>query len=149
MASLGQSVARERPTGARRWGFSLPSINWWLVSAVALFVVGAALPVLQSSATTSRGFEIRTVEQRQAVLRGEIALLEAQIAEQSSLERIRQRAEALGLRPPHEQPIPVSVTVPGPEPAKIPAEYLPAAAPTPEQPDSWWRWLLNWLPLPE
>ncbi|GBD23621.1 Cell division protein FtsL [bacterium HR29] len=148
MASLGRPIAQGGTAGARRQGLRLPAVNWWLVAAIAVFAIGAALPVLQSSATTSRGFDIRAVEQRQAELRGEIATLEAQIAAQSSLERVRQRAEAMGLRPSSE-PIVVSVDVPGPEPARIPAEYLPEAVPTPERPDSWWRSLLKWLPLPE
>jgi len=148
MATLGRPIARGGTAEAQRPGVRFPAINWWLVAAIAVFAVGAALPVLQSSATTSRGFDIRAVEQRQAELRGEIAALEAQIAPQSSLERIRQRAEAMGLHPA-ATPVVVTVDVPGPEPARIPAEYLPAAAPTPERPDSWWRSLLKWLPLPE
>lgn len=152
MASLGRSiggreaVGRGEAVGSRR--LPLPSLNGWVVGAIVVLAMGAALPVIQSSAATSRGFDLRAIEQRQADLRGEIAALEAAIGEESSLERVRLRAQRLGLRPA-SAPIVVEVDVPGPEPARVPAEYLPEAAPAPEQPDSWWQSLLRWLPLPD
>lgn len=145
MATLDRPLPR---VGLGRLGLRLPRWNWWITAATLTFLFGAALPVLQSSATTSRGFEIRSLEQRRQELQAEIALLQAQIAEEGSLERVRERAAALGLKPA-EDPIVVEVDVPGPVPAQVPARYLPEAAPAAERPAPWWQSLFAWLPLPD
>ncbi len=145
MATLERPLPR---VGLGRLGLRIPRWNWWLTAATVTFLLGAALPVLQSSVTTSRGFEIRSLEQRRQELQAEIALLQSEIAEEGSLERVRERAAALGLRPA-ENPLFVTVDVPGPVPAQVPARYLPEATPVAERPEPWWQSLLRWLPFPD
>jgi hypothetical protein len=118
--------------------------NWWVLSAAAIAGLSAMLPVLQNSAATTRGFEIQQSHAQQADLQGEISLLESDVARLTSLTRIERRAREIGLGP-SDNPIYVNVDVAGPQPAKIPSEYLPPVVPRREQPDSWWRSLIDWL----
>lgn len=120
--------------------------NWWVLSAVAIAGFSAMLPVLQNSAATSRGFDIQQSQARQAKIQGEISLLESDVARLTSLSRIGRRAKEIGLGP-SDHPIYINVDEAGPQPAKIPAEYLPPVAPTRDIPDSWWQSLIDWLSL--
>ena len=63
----------------------------------------------------------------QSVLEAEMRQLEAEIARLLSVERIERRAGEIGLAPATD-PIYVHIGEAGPEPSKIPAEYLPKAA---------------------
>jgi hypothetical protein len=92
---------------------------------VVLLGIGGTLPVLQNSASTAAGFDIRDLEAEQAQLRTEISLLEGDVARLTTLERIERRAAQLGLGPATEPPIYVHVDEAGPEPAQLPFEYLP------------------------
>lgn len=123
-------------------------INWPLLLAAGVAAACAMLPVLQNSTTTSRGFELQELQARQATLEGDISLLESDIARLTSLTRIQRRAVEIGLQPATD-PIFVEVAEPGPEPARIPAEYLPPPPQEQPQPDSWFRSLWQWLPLPD
>lgn len=118
------------------------AINWWVLGAFLVFGIGAMLPVLQNSTATSRGFEVQQLEAQQAQLNGEIRQLEAEVAGLTSLERIQRRAQDIGLAPGVD-PIYITVSEPGPAPAKLPAEYLPEPARTPGEPESWWRSILG------
>ena len=133
-----------RPLG-QRLPLPLPiprgAINWWVVSAIVLFGFGAMLPVVQNSSATSQGFNVQRVRAEQTRLNGDIRLLEADVAQLSSLGRIQRRAEEIGMVP-GDRPIYVQVTEAGPEPAKLPAEYLPGPVSKTDEPDSWWRSLL-------
>jgi len=137
-----RGVARpfERPAGPVRTGR-------WVAAGVAIIGVGAMLPVLQKSTLTSRGFLLQQHQAEQARLTSEIHLLEADVARLTSQERLERRAHQIGLIPA-EDPLYIDVSVPGPEPAKIPAEFLPPREPTVEDPAPWWRSLLSLLPLP-
>lgn len=104
------------------------------------------LPVLQNSAATTRGFEIQQSQAQQARLQGEIGLLESDVARFTSLTRIERRAKEIGLGP-SDHPIYITVDEAGPQPAKIPSEYLPPLVPRRDTPDSWWRSLIDWLSL--
>jgi hypothetical protein len=145
-------AAINRPLPGLRRPVPLPriatGINWWVLGAVAIAAFSAMVPVLQNSTTTSRGYEVQQLQADEATLRGEIGLLESDVARLTSLTRIQRRAAEIGLGP-SSAPIFVNVTEPGPAPAKIPAEYLPPQ--TQEQPatESWLRSLWTWLPLPE
>ncbi|OAI39194.1 hypothetical protein AYO38_01635 [bacterium SCGC AG-212-C10] len=145
-------AAINRPLPGMRRPVPLPriatGINWWVLGAVAIAAMSAMVPVLQNSTTTSRGYQVQQLQAEQATLRGQIGLLESDVARLTSLTRIQRRAAEIGLAP-STPPIFVSVSEPGPVPAKIPAEYLPPL--TQEQPatDTWWHSLLTWLPLPE
>ncbi len=122
--------------------------NWWVAGAIILAVFSATLPVIQNSETTSRGFEVQSLQAEQASLRGDIGLLESDVARLTSLTRIQRRATQIGLIPAAD-PVYVNVDEPGPAPAKIPAEYLPAPAPRAQGSTPWWRSITEWLPLPD
>lgn len=128
---------------------SFPGIrlNWWLVWGVVVLGAGGTLPVLQSSAATSRGFEIRDLDAEQAQLRTDISLLEGDVARLTSLERIERRAKELGMAESIEPPLFVTVDAPGPAPARIPSEYLPSQAAEIRTAEPWWRAILSWLSI--
>lgn len=136
-------------TGSRRPGIGIkaPRINGWIVASVLVAGIGASLPVVQASVATSRGFDSQLLDAQQAALRSEIRLLESDVARLTSADRIERRARDIGLEPATD-PIYVEVAVPGPAPAKIPAEYLPKGAPPAANPESWWQSLFAWIPLP-
>jgi hypothetical protein len=143
-------AAINHPLGGARRGipFPAPRINGWILASVLVASLGAALPVLQHSIATSRGFDSQLLDARQAQLQGEIRALEAAVARLASLDRVEQRANELGMVPA-EDPLYVTVDEPGPAPAKVPAELLPRAVPAePDDPAPWWRMSVNWLPLP-
>ena len=122
----------------------LGGINRWLVGAVFLAGVMALLPVMQNSWVTSQGFDLQAIEQQKAATRGQMSLIETDVARLTSLSRIERRATEMGLVPAFD-PIYVSVDVAGPAPAKIPAEYLPGPAVQTSETAPWWRSLLQWL----
>lgn len=124
------------------------AINWWVLGAITLASLSAMLPVLQNSATTSRGFEVQELQAQQVRLEGEIAIVESDVARLTSLARIEKRAAELGLAPA-TSPIYIAVDAAGPAPAKIPAEYLPLPERAPEPQESGWGSLLRWLPSPK
>jgi hypothetical protein len=142
-------AAINHPLGGARRGipFPAPRLNGWILASVLVAAIGAMLPVLQNSIATSRGFDSQLLDARQTSLRSEIRVLEAEVARLTSLDRIERRALVLGLVPA-EEPRFVAVDVPGPAPAKIPAEHLPGVVPIQDDPAPWWRSLVNWLPLP-
>ena len=124
---------------------AVPHPNWWVVGAAVLAGLSAMLPVFQNSATTSTGFDLQSLENEQGRLQGEIGLLEGDVARLSSLSRIQRRANELGFVAAMD-PIYVRVDEAGPEPAKIPAEFLPPPIPRAVGRSSWWRSLFEWLP---
>jgi len=126
--------------------FAGAQINWWVMAAIAVFGIGAILPVLQNSSATTRGFDVQRLDADQAKLNGDIRLLESDVAELTSLTRIQSRAAELGLWPGID-PIFIRVDEPGPAPAKIPAEYLPGPVRSADEPDPWWRSLFSWVSL--
>jgi hypothetical protein len=126
----------------------LGRLNWWVIGAVVMVGISATLPVLQRSTATSEGFATQGTELEKASLNGEIRALEQEVSHLTSLPRIELRAAQIGLSP-GPQPIYLTVTEPGPAPAKIPAEYLPVPVPQTDGPESWWRSILHWLPLPD
>jgi hypothetical protein len=123
-----------------------PRINGWIVGGLLLAGLGAALPVLETSMATTRGFDNQALTAEKLTLQGDIRELEAQVANFTSLQRIERRALSLGLVPASE-PLYIEVSEPGPEPAKIPAGYLPVATPELGEPESWWESFVGWLPL--
>jgi len=145
MAAINQSFGHAR----RGLPLRMPSAepNWWVLGALALLGASAMLPVLQNSAATSSGFQIQSAQAEQVKINGDIRLLESEVAQLTSLARIQRRAGEIGLGP-GDNPYFVNVDQPGPAPAKIPSEYLPAPAPTRSEPEPWWRSLFSRVPLP-
>lgn len=143
MATLHPPLGR-----ARRLPLPSPAggPNWWLVAGVAIVGVAAMLPVLQNSTATSEGFGAQRYQAQEDQLNAQISVLESDLAQLTSLDRIQRRATELGLGP-GQNPIYVTVDVPGPAPAKLPAEYLPTALPKPQvAPAPWWEPLVAWIP---
>jgi hypothetical protein len=142
-------AAINHPLGQRRRGIPIPlpgSPNWWVLGAMAIVGFSAMLPVLQSSWTTTRGFETQDLEARQAQLSGDIRTLESEVAKLTSLTRIERRALAMGLVP-GGTPLYVTVDEAGPAPAQIPSELLPELERESDEPDSLWRSLISRVPL--
>lgn len=139
--------ARPRPLGKLRVGNPFGPINWWVWGGMAIVGLSALLPVLQSATVTSEGFSMQRSQEQESILNGQISILESDIGQMTSLSRIQQRAQQLGLQPSTD-PTFVHVDVAGPAPAKIPAADLPAPVTTQEPPESWWQSLLHWLPVP-
>ncbi len=117
----------------------------WVAAGIVILGLSAMLPVLEKSTLTSKGFTLQEHQAREESLSLETRDLETEVSRLMSEERIERRALQLGLRPA-DIPIYVKVDVPGPEPAKIPAEYLEVIATPDEQPPALWRSLLGWLP---
>lgn len=142
-------AAINHPLGGARRPLRLPAPtlrpNWGVVAALGFLLFAALLPVLQNSFVTSQGFDIQTSQREQARLRSEISLLEADVARLTSQTRIERRAQEIGLIPA-SNPIYVTVPVSGPDPAKIPADYLPRQTPQPTPAAPWWKTLLSWRP---
>ena len=142
-------AAIHHPLGHARHGLPIPSVpgrlQVWLVLAIGFAGVSALLPVLQNSVATSRGFDIQAAQRQEIQLQGQIGLLEADVAELTSLTRIERRAREIGLMPVQD-PIYVSVNEAGPAPAKLPPEYLPKDDTRPVSSPPWWKSLFSWLP---
>ncbi len=141
-----------RPIGAHGRTVHFPPAiaraNWWVIAAILIAGMSALLPVLQNSSATSRGYRVQSLQARQAELNGQIGELESEVARLTSQERIERRALENGLGP-SSNPIFITVEVPGPAPAKIPAELLPSPQPRAAGAEPWWRSLFRWLPLPD
>ena len=142
-------AAINHPLGHARRGLPIPSggahLNVWLALAIVLAAIGAMLPVVQNSLATSRGFDLQASQRQEAQLNGQIGVLESEVASLTSLTRIERRAREIGLEPVND-PIYVTVTEPGPAPAKLPSEYLPRPETVKSKPAPWWKPLVNWLP---
>jgi len=142
-------AAINHPLGHSRRGLPIPTprgnLNLGLGVAIGLAAFSALLPVVQNSTATSRGFDIQASQRQEAQLRGEIGLLESEVASLTSLTRIERRAREIGLLPVTD-PIYVTVNEPGPSPAKLPSEYLPRAETRKVSSTPWWKPLVSWLP---
>lgn len=142
-------AAINHPLGHPRRGLPLPvpsgRLNLWLAGAVASAGVSALLPVLQNSMATSQGFDIQATQRQETQLNGQISLLEGEVASFTSISRIDRRAREIGLLPVTD-PIHVTVTEPGPAPAKLPSEYLPKNDARAASSAPWWKPLVSWLP---
>lgn len=121
-----------------------PHNGRWIAAGIVVVGLSAMLPVLQKSTQTSRGFSLQQHQAQEVRLTTEIHQLESEVARLSSQERLERRAYQIGLLPSRDAMY-VEVSVPGPEPAKIPAEFLPPREPTVEDPAPWWRSLLGLL----
>lgn len=142
-------AAINHPLGRSRRGIPIPvsngRLNLWLAIAIGIAALSAVLPVVQNSLATSRGFDLQAYQRQEVQLNGEIGVLESDVASLTSHARIERRALEIGLLPVTD-PIYVTVTEPGPAPAKLPSEFLPRAESKPLSPSPWWKSLVSWLP---
>jgi len=126
------ALARSRPSIAYP-ADALPARRLWqrlgdraaLVLAAALSLAAMALPVVQSSDAASTGYVIRQRQIELAALTARDEQLQAELAQLTSSERIRQRAISLGMVPAPQPAANITVTVPAP-PARLtmPRAYL-------------------------
>ncbi len=89
---------------ARTRRLNLPSYlnldgSRYLLGVVILLCLMSLIALAQTGVVATKGYAITQLEQQQTELLRERASLELQLAEAQSLERIRSRAEELGLRP--------------------------------------------------
>jgi len=143
MAVLDRTRQPLSRTTSRRFGF--PAVT---ILAAGLVVAAALLPVAQSSNATSTGNQIRQLETRKADLQARIHLTQAEVAQIAAVERIEQRARAMGMVPADRW-----IYVDAGEAAPVtgmPARYLneeePPASVAVSRP--WWKALLSKLPVP-
>jgi len=122
-----------------------------LVLTIALVTVGLAglLPLLQSSQTTTIGYNIRQLERERNDWQARTHELEAEIASLAALDRIEEEArQRLGMEAP-EHTVYLTVDVASPESQPIPDRFLPPKKQASAKEDqSWWQSLLDLLPLP-
>ncbi len=143
-------AAINHPLGHSRRGIPIPAtggsrLGFALAGAIILAALGALAPVLSNSLATSRGFDLQASQRQETQLNGEIGVLESDVASLTSLARIERRAREIGLLPVTD-PIYVTVTEPGPAPAKLPSEYLPRVEAPKATPAPWWKPFVSWLP---
>lgn len=142
-------AAINHPLGHPRRGIPIPvasgRLNVWLALAMGVAALSAVLPVVQNSLATSRGFDLQASQRQEVQLNGEIGVIESEVASLTSHTRIERRAREIGLAPITDA-IYVSVSEPGPAPAKLPSEYLPRVEPRKPGPSRWWKSLVGWLP---
>ncbi len=117
-------------------------LNRWVVAALAVLAAAGTLPVLQNSTVTSRGFNVQRIDGNQARVQQQISVLEADIAQLTSLQRVMTRAAELGFGSSGDPPLYVTVDQPGPPPARIPSEYLPTPVRSHGGGVPWWQSLL-------
>jgi cell division protein FtsL len=141
------AIADERPAPRTRGRpLSMP-----LVLTIALVAVGLAglLPLLQSSQTTTTGYNIRQLERQRNDWEARTHELEAEVASLAALDRIEEEArQRLGMEAP-ERTVYLTVDVASPESQPIPDRFLPPKKQASAEADqSWWQSLLDLLPFP-
>jgi hypothetical protein len=127
--------------------FGLGRLNWWVLGGLLILGGAGTLPVVQSSIATTRGFDTERIQAEQTALRNDIRLIENDIATVTNPARVLRRAQDLGFQVQLDPAYHVSVDVPGPDPVRLPGEYLPAPLPHSEGPAPWWQSLLAMVSL--
>jgi cell division protein FtsL len=122
-----------------------------LFAVGALIVIVAVVQLVQTSRATTASFKIEQLQQQELELETSVSQLEVEVAGLSSLARIQQEANRLGLRPPASREV-VGVSVPGPsgDSAQIPARLLQsdqAGTAAGSESSSLWDELLDHLPF--
>lgn len=140
-----RAAARPLPTG---WGVARQRMSRLMVISVALLAVAAVglVQVLQTSRVAEVGYTLRDLEVERQSLDANIRLLEAQIAQSSNLERLREQAVGrLGMVPP-DNTMRIRVEAMAPSNMPLPRRYvqLPEREPVPEP--AWWEELIGSVP---
>lgn len=113
-----------------------------ILMAVAFF---GLMQVLQTSHVATTGFEMRVLRTERTTLEAEIRLLEASIAEQSQLGRVRDEAtNRLGMVEP-ERTLRVSISERAPVAVPLPRRYVEPVTETTTETAAWWEPLLERL----
>ena len=136
-----EAVAAERGGGFGH--VSRMALVGLILMTVAFF---GLMQVLQTSHVATTGFEMRLLQTERATLEAEIRLLEASIAEQSQLERVRDEATTrLGMVEP-ETTLRVSVSERAPAAVPLPRRYVEPVEAVAAEEAAWWEPLLERLP---
>lgn len=142
------AIARAPEAAAGRGAVHAPRVPALLLGGLALSVLAAVglLQVLQTARTAGFGYELRAFERERATLSAEVRLLEAEIAQISRLDNVRNQAiERLGMVPA-ERTLRIAVSVPAPRVIPLPERYVGVEpAPAPAERTRWER-LLGGLP---
>ena len=142
------AIARAPEAPAGRGAIRTPRVPALLFGGLALSALAAVglLQVLQTTRTAGFGYELRAFERERATLSAEVRLLEADIAQISRLDYVRDQAtERLGMVPA-ERTLRIAVGVPAPRVVPLPERYVGAEpAPAPIE-RSWWERLVGGLP---
>lgn len=97
-----------------------------LAGAIAVLVLASLWQVLQTSDATSTGFAIQRLERQREALQVQVHMLEAEVADLSSLNRLdREARDRLGLVPP-PRTVHLDVDRPPPQRQALPTRYQPA-----------------------
>lgn len=140
-----RATARPLPAG---WGVVRQRMSRLMLISVALLSVAAVglVQVLQTARVAEVGYTLRDLELERQSLDANIRLLEAQIAQTSNLERLRDQAVTrLGMVVPQDT-MRISVTAPAPANQPLPRRYVqvPEREPVPEP--AWWEELIGSIP---
>jgi hypothetical protein len=114
-----------------------------ILMTVAFF---GLLQVLQTSQVATTGFEMRLLQSERTRLEAEIRLLEASIAEQSQLERVRAEATNRLRMVEPETTLRVSVSERAPLVVPLPRRYVEPVETAKADEAAWWEPLLERLP---
>ena len=132
---------------------SLPRLRAGRVAVIAAagLVIGLALlQVQQFSAVTSRGYEIEDLKRERLAQQAENHVLEAEVAQLSSLARVDIEARVrLGMEPA-KRVLYITVNEPAPTAQHLPFRFqapAPEATPAPASGRSWLERLLDALPF--
>lgn len=146
MAILQRAIARSQAKAATGSSIRLGP----LLLAVGLALVAIAiLQLYQTSRATTASFQMKRLEQQKLELETSVRQLQADVASLSSLARIEQEANRLGLQPAQNRDtVPVNVAPPS-QGVGLPSRYAPRTegAKVGGQDASWWHKLRKLLPF--
>lgn len=145
MAILNRAIARTQAKTA------LPSMRLGpllLAFGVALVAI-AILQLYQTSRATTTSFQMQQLEQQKLQLDTSVRQLGAEVASLSSLARVEQEANRLGLQPAVDRGTVQVNVAPPPQGGGLPSRYAPATeeARVGEPNASWWHALRKLLPF--
>jgi cell division protein FtsL len=146
MAILNRTIARTQAKSGERPRLRPTPI---LLSAALAVVAIAILQLYQTSRATTANFQMQRLEQQKLELDASVRQLESEVSTLSSLTRIEQEANRLGLQPAAQRDT-VQVNVPLPaQPVEVPSRFAPKTEDAGVGGDhaSWWDRLRKRLPF--
>ncbi len=125
MSVLDGSVAGRAPAAERaQRTLRRPAGRLLAVIAAAIAGIAALIPLVQDSGATTKGYELRDLEQQRNEWRARVHSMESEVATLGSIERVRREAtERLGMALPAKT-IFLEVGVVAPPLGRVPSRYL-------------------------
>ncbi len=142
------AIARAPEAAAGRGAVRAPRVPALLLGGLALAALATVglLQVLQTTRAAGFGYELRAFERERATLSAEVRLLEAEIAQISRLDYVRDQATGRLGMVPAERTLRIAVSAPAPRVIPLPERYVSnEPAPVPVE-RTWWDRLLRGLP---